>query len=500
MGRSRREDTVAKQRSNTAIYTTDFRQGFAAATSSLLRRRMLWFTGIVSLIGLVFFVAAVVVQLYASNVLSAGNGAVQVSTEVGGSILTLVGGGLSLGAFLLGFVYAWLVKPKDSELIRLSYLLLVWDGLIHIAMDYLAPGAPGLAGMILTHVLACAFLPWTTSQAIWPMLPLVLLDLALFAVIKRPEAFKMFLVAAADPLVAAPGTLIAYFKHSTRLRAYQMEFLRHRYGEIRRELVDARRIHEALFPQPITTGPVRFHYEYEPMRQIGGDFLFAHCSGPMGHQKFNMVLIDVTGHGIAAALTVNRMHGELERLFAEHPNLAPGNVLKLLNRYVHLTLARHSVYATVFCVRVDPEKNELEYASGGHPPAFLRGVDGTVEELSSTSFVLGACGDDDFQPAPVTHRFGPGDTLIAYTDGATEARAHGGKMFGVQGLQRLLAGHNPEIANAEPDGSWARLLLRAVDGHRDGPPSDDTLMIEIARPVHARREVRRSEEAPLAAL
>jgi len=492
---------LAKQRSNTAIYTSDFRHEFAAQTSSLLRRRVLWFTGILALLGVFTITLAAVAVLTLGN-LATENGAIRIKTDgtINEAVLALAASAVSTGTYILAFAYAWFARPADRELIRLSYLLLLADGLIHIGLEYTVTNAMGIWGTTVTHILACAFLPWTTRQALWPMLPLVLLDLALYVIVRKPDGVSLAFVTLSDPIAAVPGTLIAYFKHSTRLRHYQMDFLRRRYGEIRRELVDARRIHEALFPQPISTGPVRFHYEYEPMRQIGGDFLFAHSSGPAHHNRFNMVLIDVTGHGIAAALTVNRMHGELERLFAEHPNLAPGNVLKLLNRYVHLTLARHSVYATVFCVRIDPEKGELEYASGGHPPAFLRGVDGTVHELHSTSFVLGACGDDDFQPAPETHKFGPGDVLICYTDGATEARAAGGRMFGVEGLQRMLAGHNPEISAGEPDGSWARLLLRAVDNHREGPPNDDTLLIEIARPVEARQVLRRPSDAPLAAL
>jgi sigma-B regulation protein RsbU (phosphoserine phosphatase) len=189
-------------------------------------------------------------------------------------------------------------------------------------------------------------------------------------------------------------------------------------------------------------------------------------------------VVDVTGHGIAAALTVNRLHGELERLFAENPDVDPGAVLGLLNKYVHLTLANHSVYATAFCLRVDPARNVVEYASGGHPPAFLRAVDGTLHELSSTGFVLGACPSDDFDPAPATLPFYPGDALIVYTDGAIEAKNEAGRMLGVRGVQRLLA----QKAGASP-GQWPAVLMQTVDGHRVGPVCDDTLAVEVWRPL-----------------
>ena len=88
-------------------------------------------------------------------------------------------------------------------------------------------------------------------------------------------------------------------------------------------------------------GPVRLNYVYEPMRQIGGDLLFVHPPPDAmrdGSGTFSAVILDVTGHGIAAALTVNRLVGELERLFSENAAASPGDVLRGLNRYVTVTL------------------------------------------------------------------------------------------------------------------------------------------------------------------
>src|SRR5262249_13327317 len=134
----------------------------------------------------------------------------------------------------------------------------------------------------------------------------------------------------------------------------------------------------------------------------------------------------------------------------------------------------------------DPAQNSLEFASGGHPPAFLRGVDGTIEQLASTAFVLGACAGEDFQSDPRTLHFGPGDTLIIYTDGAIEARDRPGRYFGIAGLQRALIGATglgaPNAAALSP-GIWPGLITRAVDQHRFGPIADDTLVVELTRPL-----------------
>ena len=259
-----------------------------------------------------------------------------------------------------------------------------------------------------------------------------------------------------------------------------MQMLQARYGQMRQELVDARRIHEALFPEPVREGPVRLDYRYEPMRQIGGDYLYARFApGPAGADgppgAFNVLLLDVTGHGIAAALTVNRLYGEVERLFAERPSAGPGEVLSALNHYVHLTLANHSIYATALCLKVDHERGVLEFASGGHPPAYICTSDGKIESLDSTALVLGACAGRDFEPCVQTRRFERGDMLLAYTDGAIEARAESGKMLGVNGFLRVLS----SCVRMHSQGGLAGAMLAAVESHRFGPPEDDTLVVEV---------------------
>ncbi len=178
--------------------------------------------------------------------------------------------------------------------------------------------------------------------------------------------------------------------------------------------------------------------------------------------RLNVLLLDVTGHGIAAALTVNRLYGEVERLFAENPHAGPGEVLSALNKYVHLTLATHSVYVTALCLRLDQERGVLEYASGGHPPAFLCGADGRIEQLDSTAFVLGACAAPDFDPAVESRPFMPGDTLLAYTDGAIEARNSAGRMLSIAGFTKIIAGHHGRCGER----LLCDLVLEGVERHR----------------------------------
>lgn len=343
----------------------------------------------------------------------------------------------------------------------------------------------GLVGMFIGHVILCLFLPLTPRECFRPLIPLLAANTLVSAVFF--PGIGWFAASIAFALVLGiPGAMICSWRDSRFHNRFQLRHLKQRYGEMRQELTDARRIHEALFPGPCLEGAVRMDYRYEPMRQIGGDYLYSRFApseaGPL--PALHVVIVDVTGHGIPAALTVNRLHGEIERLFAEHPGATPGLLLQLLNRYVHLTLATHSVYVTALCIRVDPNPRSdngavgsLDWASGGHPPAFIRCIDGTIHRLDSTTFVLGACHGDDFKHHEQSIPFGPGDVVIAYTDGATEARDRTGRMLRIDGLQRIIAGVKPE------GGSLSAAVLRAVEEFRFGPPADDTLVVEIARPV-----------------
>jgi serine phosphatase RsbU (regulator of sigma subunit) len=160
----------------------------------------------------------------------------------------------------------------------------------------------------------------------------------------------------------------------------------------------------------------------------------------------------------------------------------PKHVLCALNRYVYLTLARHNIFVTALCVRADAGRGVLEWASGGHPTAFLRRPDGRFEDLESTGMLLGAVDGAEYCPEQREAPFLPGDVVIAYTDGATEARNGTGSALQTEGLRRLLA-------RVSGDGlrpaDWPAALLRGVASHHEGPTEDDMLVVALHRPAVA---------------
>ena len=482
----------------TSAFTTEFGQEFESERERWLRRRFLWYTGTITCLNGAVFIPLGIVGL-ATGASGSGFGG------VGGGIALLTAVTLSTTLYATAFAQMRRRQVASRELIlNTVFWLIVVSGVLRLvaalighrlvppgieqSIDGTSVGYDWMVTVFVTHVFACLFLPWTPRESFRPLIPL----LALYAVFKLLSAdpwIQNLVAVAVSPLLALPGVAICWWRHSRFRERFAVQALRGRYTEMKRELVDARRIHEALFPPPITTGPVRFTYRYEPMRQIGGDYLYAFqppLAGQAGARDpavLSLIIVDVTGHGIPAALTVNRLHGELDRIYAESPETSPGEALALLNRYVHLTLSSHSVYVTALCVRADAKRATVEYASGGHPPAFIRAVDGTVEQLDSTAFVLGACPAADFKPDQRTLKFGPGDALIAYTDGAIEARDSTGRYFGIVGLQKVIAGGRPDAGTKLGDAGWTAAVLSAVDRYRFGPPADDTLVVELSRPL-----------------
>lgn len=495
--------------------TAEFREEFELERERFLRKRFFWYAVVVIVIGVLGLVANglplfdVGVQVRGATPEQRARALQLVRLNSASSVAT---GLLGVAAYVLALVHTRRhLLPRD-KMLRLVAGLILFNGVLALGLSAVitevgtrltadagdgesmpgnVAGFIGLWSIFVTHFFACLFLPWTPRESIKPVVPLLALNAILTIVYASGVLFPVLTIAF-SPLVAAPGAAIVWWRHSRLHQRVHYGALRRRYGEMRQELTDARRIHEALFPAPVEEGPLRMIYRYQPMRQIGGDYLFSRFSpSPHGPQpRLSVAIVDVTGHGIPAALTVNRLHGELERLFAENPDSSPGMILESLNRYVHLTLANHSVYVTAVCFRIDPNasfpravdayaRGTLEWASGGHPPAFLRSIDGTIEQLDSTTFVLGACHGDDFRHEQQIRPFGPGDAVIAYTDGATEARDRAGRMLRVEGMQRIVAG-----AHASPDdGCLADVVLSAVEEHRFGPPADDTLIVEILRPI-----------------
>ncbi len=282
-------------------------------------------------------------------------------------------------------------------------------------------------------------------------------------------------VLAALALVGVLGVGIAWsqWRYSAMDAKFQADRMRERLAEISGELAYARRVHEALFPPPVQHGSVRVRYRYEPMREIGGDFLYVHPESLAGKGlvPITVVVIDVSGHGVPAALTVSRLHGELQRFFGVHPGASPGELIANLNTFAYHAMAPHGMYATAIAVQIDPVMREIRYANAGHPPAVLRLADGVVQDMPATATMLGVLDRQEFDAGEVHIAAPRGASVLAYTDGAFEAMNQAREQFSLQRVK--------EIGSA-PVGDRSKVLVERVAEFRRGQAQDDLLAVEIA--------------------
>ena len=190
------------------------------------------------------------------------------------------------------------------------------------------------------------------------------------------------------------------------------------------ELEIAKQVQARLFPQILP--PMRT-LDYAGLciqaREVGGDY---YDFLDLGHQRLGLVLGDISGKGIAAALLMANLQANLRSQCAVAHD-EPVRFLRSVNQLFYESTDDHA-YATLFFAEYDDATGRLRYASCGHLSALLLRRDGTLERLDSTATVLGLFKEWD---CSLEERLLlPGDILAFYTDGVTESFNAVGDEFG----------------------------------------------------------------------
>lgn len=408
----------------------------------------------------------------------------------GGQVWSVFAALLEVG--LVGTIFIW-TRPGNTVdrkvLAQVSMGLIAASGVLWLVagrFDGLGAGT-GLFTMLWRHLLASALLPWNWREAVFAIGLLAVANAAIvtFDVLIGASGLSTWIVAVGfAPTMAVPGTALSWWRHSKYRQRHRLVTESEMYRSLSKEMESARRVHEACLPAPIVHEDLRLFYVYQPYRQLGGDLLYLHPPRPQPGEPFTLILLDVVGHGIAAALTVNRIVGEIERIYAEaalmdaSPELSPSDLALGLNRYVGLTLAGHSLYATAFIARIEPKLDRLTWVNCGHPSGFLIAPGGKVRRLEGETMMLGVADDDLLGATDAEEWFGPGSVLLLCTDGATEARNPAGNALLTAGFEKMLA----TIARSgEPPSEWPTRLAESIAMFRDGPTDDDLLLAAVAR-------------------
>jgi serine phosphatase RsbU (regulator of sigma subunit) len=218
--------------------------------------------------------------------------------------------------------------------------------------------------------------------------------------------------------------------------------LRNANERIRLEMNRIAQIQRALLPGSLPVIPgTDIAVSYETFDEAGGDLydLYplsqAHGGSP-DDQRWAVLIGDVSGHGPSAAVMMAMLHTIL-RTYPGVPD-EPAQLLHYANHHLYQRQIEHS-FVTAFLGIYDPTTHELVYARAGHNPPLVKGP-GTHSDLrvldENGGVPLGVLDEADYGHA-VT-RLEPSETLVLYTDGITEARGPGNRMFGVEGIESSL--------------------------------------------------------------
>ena len=234
--------------------------------------------------------------------------------------------------------------------------------------------------------------------------------------------------------------------HDITARKRIEQELRRRSQEMETDLQMARQIQEAFFPRvypvfprgvPAEASELRFAHRYVPAATLGGDFFDI---VQISDTQCGILICDVMGHGVRAGLLTALIRGVVEdfTLRAPHPALVLAEINHSLMPIIQQTGS--PVFATAFYGIIDTAAATLSYANAGHPPPLLRrGDTRRVVSLALASPEPAAGLIEDFPYSSRAIAFGPGDTLLAYTDGFFEASNAEGVMYGESRLSALLA-------------------------------------------------------------
>jgi serine phosphatase RsbU (regulator of sigma subunit) len=206
------------------------------------------------------------------------------------------------------------------------------------------------------------------------------------------------------------------------------------------ELEIAKQVQARLFPQTL---PQLKTLEYGGVciqaRHVGGDY---YDFLDLGRDRLGLVVGDIAGKGIAAALLMANLQANLRSQCAIALD-EPQRFLQSVNQLFYANTV-DSAYATLFFAEYDDQAGRLRYANCGHLCALLLRRDSTVERLDSTGTVLGLF--EEWECSVEESRLDSGDTLALYTDGITESFNDAGEDFGVERLIEALRRHREKTS------------------------------------------------------
>jgi sigma-B regulation protein RsbU (phosphoserine phosphatase) len=234
------------------------------------------------------------------------------------------------------------------------------------------------------------------------------------------------------------------------------------------DLARARRYQLALLPKdlPRFYGPIEVAASHVTCEAVGGDI---YDVIPLPDGQLLLVVADVVGHGVAAALVTGMIKTALNRTLQAQPELVQA-AQAVIDSLAPLSQQR---VVTLILAMVDAQAKTIQYLNAGHPPALIWREGAKMKTLDATTPLLSFGLGLGSQPVASTS-FQPGDRLALYTDGLYEMRDPGGREYGRERLLRALARRRGSIVEVTAS------TMEVARRHAGGRPTDDDLTLLMA--------------------
>ncbi len=252
-----------------------------------------------------------------------------------------------------------------------------------------------------------------------------------------------------------------------RVEAQERERFEKRTRDMERDLEEARQRQMLLVPTlPLIVGPWTAAGRVVPAREVGGD---AFDFRALGRDRLGIGIADVSGKGSPAALLMANVQAFL-RAYCD--GCRPiREAIRLVNHSV-APGAAGGKFITLFYGEIDPAEGRLSYVNAGHNYPLLRRRDGRLEELREGGLPLGISEDAEYREDAVEFR--PGDSLMLYSDGVTDALDPYDNDFGEIRLRTLWQEHG-----ARPPREVIDLLLERIAGFRGRAEQNDDMTVVV---------------------
>ena len=257
-------------------------------------------------------------------------------------------------------------------------------------------------------------------------------------------------------------------------QAYQAEVkaMVAEYEKVSKELAIAKRVQATFLPPEVPEiDGWQIAVTLEPAREMSGDF---YDFIPLANGRIGLVIADVADKGMGSALYM-ALSRTLIRTFAPDFDTAPEQVLQAANQRV-LSETSSDLFVTVFYAILDPASGLLTYCNAGHNPPFLYSANGGgMKTLTRTAIPVGVLPETVWEQGSVAMQ--PGDLLVMYTDGVTEAEDEFAVFFGEERLKAVATanlGRSVDIIES-------KVVTAVLDFVGDAPQFDDITLMLLAR-------------------